>query len=137
MFRKGDFSTETDKGPFIFTLIALVVGAVVTSLLFILGGGDPMAIFAGIMVAIVTVAAAAVMFALLTDKVFIKGDTLYMSYMFKRRSIAVRDIGKVTLKDEIYYVYDKSGATAGTINAKLTSVGEVIIALDRRGVNFV
>ena len=136
MFKKGEVSTAVDKGPFIFTLAALVPGAAVTVLLFVLGGGEALAIFAGIMFAIVTLAAAAVMFALLTDRVYIENDTLYMSYLFKKREVAIKEIGKITLRDEIYYVYDKSGAAAGTFNAKLTGVGDVIFALDRSGVNF-
>ena len=136
MFRKGEVSTEIDKGPFFFTLTALVVGAAVTVLLFVLGIGEALAIFAGIMFAIVTVAAAAVFFALMTDRVYIEKGVLYMSYMFRKRSIAVDEIGKIVLRDEVYYVYDKKGAAAGNFNAKLTAVGEVIFALDRSGVDF-
>ena len=136
MFRKGQVSTEIDKGPFLFTTIALTVGAAVTVLLFVLGGGEALSIVAGIFVAIVTVAAGAVLFAMLTDKAYIKEGVLYMSYLFKRRSIPIGKIGRITLRDEVYHVYDKTGAEAGTINAKLTSIGEVIIALDRSGVNF-
>ena len=137
MFKKGQIGTEVDKGPFIFTLIALVVGCAVTVLLFVLGWGEPLAIFAGILFAIVTVAAGAVMFALLTDKAYIDNGVLYMSYMFKKRSIPIGEIGKITLHEEVYYVYDKKGAAAGTINAKLTAVGDVITALDKSGVNFI
>ena len=137
MFKKGQVSTETDKGPFLFTLIALIVGLIVTVLLFALSEGNALAIFAGIMVAIVTASAAAVMFSLLTDRAYIDNGVLYMSYMFKKKSILIKDIGKITLRDDVYYVYGKNGAEAGTINAKLTSVGDVILALDKSGVNFI
>ena len=137
MFKKGQVGTVTDKGPFIFTVIALAVGTVVTALLFALGWGEPLAIFAGILFAIVTLSAGGVMIALLTDRAYIDNGVLYMSYMFKKKSIPIEKIGKISLKDDVYYVYDKSGAESGTINAKLTAVGDVILALDRRGVNFV
>ena len=137
MFKKGQISTEVDRGPFLFTLAALVGGAAVTVLLFVLGSGEPLAVFAGIMVAIVTAAAGAVMFALLTDRAYIDNGILYMSYLFKKRSVPIGDIGKITLRDDVYYVYYKNGAAAGTINAKLTSVGDVISALDESGVNFI
>ena len=136
MFRKGQISTEIDKGPFLFSTVALIVGAAVTVLLFVLGGGDALSIIAGIFGAIVTIAAGAVLFAMLTDKAYIDGGVLYTSYLFRRRSIPISQIGRITLKNEVYYVYDKTGAEAGTINAKLTSIGEVIIALDKSGVNF-
>ena len=137
MFRKGQVSTEVDKGPFIFTLTALVGGLIATVLLFVFGSREGLAVFAGILLAIVTLAAAAVMFALLTDKAYIDGGVLYMSYMFRKRAIPVKDIGRITLKNDVYYVYDKKDAQAGSINAKLTAVGDVIFALDKSGVNFI
>ena len=136
MFKKGQASTEVDKGPFLFTLISLAAGAVVTALLFIFASKEPLAIFAGILFAIVTLAAGAVLLALVTDRAYVDDGVLHMSYLFKRRSIAVKDIGKITLKNDVYYVYDKKEAAVGTINAKLTAVGDVIFALDKSGVNF-
>ncbi|MBO7397859.1 MAG: hypothetical protein J6V10_02065, partial [Clostridia bacterium] len=65
MFRKGQVSTEVDKGPFIFTLSALTAGLIITVLLFVLGRGNGFAVFAGILFTAVTAAAAAVLFALL------------------------------------------------------------------------
>ena len=136
MCKKGQVSTEVDKKPFVFLLIALSVGSVVSVLLFVLSGGAPLAIFAGIMMAIMSVTAGAVLFALVTDKAYIDHGALYMSYLFKKKSILIENIGRITLRDDIYYVYDKNGAAAGTINAKLTGVGDVILALDKSGVNF-
>ena len=137
MFKKGQVSTEVDKGPFIFTLTALTVGLIVTVLLFVLGRGDGLAVFAGILLALVTLAAAAVLFAVLTDKAYIDGGVLYMSYMFKKRSIPVKEIGKIVFKNDVYYVYDKKDAQVGTINAKLTAIGDIVFALDKSGVNFI
>lgn len=136
MFKKGQVSTEVDKGPFIFTLAALIVSLTVTVLLFTLGKGDGLAVFAGIMTAVITLAAAAVLFALLTDKAYIDGDVLYMSYMFKKKSIPLKEIGKITLSGDVYSVFDKKGNKIGTVNAKLTAIGEVIFALDKAGADF-
>jgi len=136
MFKKGQVCTETDKGPFWFTLIAFVFGTAGTVLLFVLGGGDALAVFAGILLGTVALAAGGVLFALITDRAYIDNGVLHMSYMFKRKSISIDEIGKITLKDEVYSVYDKKGAVAGTINSKLTGVGDLIFALDRSGVNF-
>ena len=137
MFRKGQVSTEVDKGPFIFTLTALVVSLAVSVLLFALGKGAGMAIFAGVLFAAITLAAAAVLFALLTDRAYIDGGVLHISYLLKRRAVPVNEIGKIAYRDDVYYVYDKKDVQIGTINAKLTSIGEVIFALDKSGVNFV
>ena len=137
MFKKGQISTEVDKGPFLFSLIAFVGGTATAVLLFVLGNGDALAIFAGIMISVVAVVSGAILFAVLTDKAYIDNGILYMSYLFKKRSIPVKEIAKIELRNEVYSVYNKSGAIAGTINAKLTSVGDVILELDKSGVNFV
>lgn len=137
MFKKGQASTEVDKAPFIFTLVSLVAGLAVTVLLFVLGKGDGLAVFAGILFAVVTLAAAAVLFALVTDRVYIDDNELYMSYLFRRKSIQIKDIGKITFADDLYFVFDKKGSKIGTMNAKLTSIGDVIFALDKAGVNFI
>ena len=137
MLKKGQVSTEVDKKPFVFSLIAFTVGTAVTVLLFVLSKGAALAIFAGIMMAIMSVAAGAVLFALVTDRAYIDDGVLYMSYLFKRKSIPIEKIGKITLREDVYYVYGKDGAAAGTINSKLTSVGDVITELDKSGVNFI
>ena len=56
--------------------------------------------------------------------------------MFKKKSVPVKEIGKITLSDDVYYVYDKKDNKIGTVNAKLTAIGEVIFALDKAGVDF-
>ena len=137
MFKKGQISTEVDRGPFLFSLIAFIGGTTTAVLLFVLGKGDALAIFAGVMLSIVGVASGAILFAVLTDKAYVENGVLYMSYLFKKRSIPIKEIAKIELRNEVYSVYNKSGAIAGTINAKLTSVGDVILELDKSGVNFV
>jgi len=136
MFKKGQISTEVDKGPFIFTLTALTVGLIVTVLLFALAFREPLAVFAGILMAIVSSAAGAVLFAMVTDRAYIDKDTLCMSYLFRKRSVKISDISSITLKDDVYHVFLKNGAEAGTINSKLTAIGDLIFALDKNGVNF-
>ena len=137
MLKKGPISTEIDRGPFLFSLIAFIGGTSTAVLLFVLGKGDALAIFAGVLLSIVGLASGAILFAVLTDKAYIENGVLYMSYLFKKRSIPVKEIAKIELRNEVYSVYNKSGAVAGTINAKLTSVGDVILELDKSGVNFV
>ena len=56
--------------------------------------------------------------------------------MFKKRAIKLDEIGKISYKDDVYTVFDKKGNRVSTINAKLTSIGEVIFALDKAGVDF-
>ncbi len=137
MFKKGQVSTQVDKGPFIFTLVSLAAGLAVTVLLFVLGKGDGLAVFAGILFAVVTLAAAAVLFALVSDRVYIEDEVLHMSYLFRRRTVPIKDIGKISFADDLYFVFDKKDTKIGTMNAKLTSIGDVIFALDKAGVNFV
>lgn len=136
MFRHGAISTETDRKPFFFTLTAAVVGLSGTVLLFVLAYGNALAVFAGVLLGIVTIAAFCVLLALVTDRAYVENDTLYMRYLLKKRSIPIDGIGKITCRDDVYTVYGKNGAIAGTINAKLTGIGEVIHELDKRGVNF-
>ena len=79
MFRHGEISTETDKKPFVFALLAFSVCLTAALLLFILGGGQGLAVFAGVLLSIVALAAAAVIFAMATDRAYIDGDTLYIN----------------------------------------------------------
>ena len=136
MFRKGDISTEVDKGPFFFSLAASVCGTAAAVLMFVFGRGDGLAVFGGILMLIVGLAAFAVLFAMVTDMAYVEGDTLFMSYLFRRSSVRIADISSVSYRDELYTVYGKGGKEAGTINAKLTGIGKVVSELDRKGVKF-
>ncbi len=137
MFRHGEFSTETDKKPFLFTLIAFLGSLTAAVLLFVLGRGQALAIFAGILIAIVAVASGAVLFAMVSDQAFILDGKLTMRYMFRRAEIPLEQIGQLKYKDDVYSVYDRRGALVGTINAKLTGIDKVLNMLDRSGVRFV
>ena len=137
MFRYGEFSTETDKKPFVFTLAALITCLTAAVLLFVFSNGEALGIFAGVLLSIVGIAAAAVLFAMVTDRAYVEDEKLHMSYLFRRRSIALGNIGKVTYKDDVYTVFDRKGAAVGTINAYLTGIGRVLHALDQKGIQFV
>ena len=137
MFRRGDFSTETDKGPFAFAAAAFGVCLAAAVLLFVLGKGEGLAVFAGILLSLVAMAAGAVLFAMVSDRAYILEDTLHMEYLFRRARIPLKEIGKVSLKEDVYSVYDKRGKLAGTINAKLTGIDKVLLEMDRKKVPFV
>ena len=137
MFRHGDYSTEIDKKPFIFTLTAFLGSMTAAILIIVLAWGSALALFAGFLVLIVGVASGVVLFAMVTDRAYIDGDTLFMRHLFKKKSVPVKDIGSISYKDEVYSVFDKKGNILGTVNGKLTGIGTVILELDKRGVTFV
>ena len=136
MFKKGDISTEIDTGPFLFTLAALLCCGAAAALIFILFPGSALAVFSGILLSIVAVASALVLFAMVSDRAYIKDGSLHMSYLFKRSSVKLGDIGKIKYKDDIYSVYDKRGSLVGTVNAKLTGIDGLLRELDGAGVSF-
>ena len=137
MFRHGDISTETDKKPFLFTLVAFLGSLIATILIVVLGWGDGLAIFAGILLLIVAIAAGAVLFAMVTDQAYIQDETLYMRYMFRKAQVPLKQIAKIAYNDDVYTVYGRKGETIGTINAKLTGIDTILFKLDQSGVPFV
>ena len=137
MFRHGEISTEVDKKTFVFTLLAFSVSLTAALLLFVLGAGEGLAVFAGILLSVVALAAGAVLFAMVTDQAFIRDDKLYMRYLFRRSEIALGEIGKITLRENVYSVFDRKGRLAGTINAQLTGIDKILFKLDKSGVSFV
>ena len=137
MFRRGDISTEVDKKPFVFTLTGFLGSLLAAVLILVFAWGDALALFAGFLLVIVAAASGLVLFAMVSDRAWIEDDTLFMSYLFKRKRIPVKDIGKVSYKDEVYSVFDRKGNIIGTVNGKLTGIGTVILELDKRGVTFV
>lgn len=137
MFRHGEFSTEVDRQPFFFTLIAFLGSLTAAVLLFILGRGQALAVFAGILTAIVAVASGAVLFAMTSDQAYILDGKLTMRYMFRRAVVPLDQIERMVFKDDVYTAYDRRGALIGTINAKLTGIDRVLNMLDRSGVRFV
>ncbi len=137
MFKHGETSTEIDKNTFFFTLAAFLGSLTATLLLFILGWGRPLAIFAGILLAVVALAAAAVLFAMTTDQAYILDNKLYMSYMFRKTAVPLDQIGKITSKDNVFSVFDRRGKLLGTINGQLTGIDKVLLKLDQCGIHVV
>ena len=103
---------------------------------FLLAGGNALAVFAGIMLSIVAAASLAVLFAMVTDRAYIEDGVLHMSYLFRRGKVKLGDIGRIKYKDDVYSVYDKRGTLVGTVNAKLTGIDRLLNELDRNGVSF-
>ncbi len=136
MFRHGEYSTETDRKPFFFALAAFLSCLTAAVLLFALGKGEGLAVFAGVLLAAVAAAAAAVLFALVSDRAYVADGTLTMGYLFRKSAVPLREIGKVVCKEELYAVYDRSGRLLGTINARLTGIDTVLHQLDKNGVSF-
>lgn len=134
MFRHGSASTETDRKPFFFTLIAFLCSLTAAVLLFILGRGNALAVFAGILVGVVAAAAGAVLFAMVTDQAYIEDDTLHMNYLFRRTQVPLGKIARIRYKDDVYSVYGKNGELLGTINARLTGIDRVLYKLDESGI---
>ena len=137
MFGHGDISTETDKKPFLFTLIAFLGSLTAGVLLLVFSKGEGLGVFAGILMLLLALAAGAVLFAMVSDKAYIEEETLYMSYLFKRRKVSLKAIGKIMYKDNEYLVYDRKGAILGTINGQLTGIDKILHKLDKSGVPFV
>ncbi|MBQ3871395.1 MAG: hypothetical protein II780_01685 [Clostridia bacterium] len=136
MFRHGEYSTEVDKGPFIFTLTGIVSCLAVILVLLFTGDMPALKIMAIVFLLILLLSGIWVMIGLVLDYAYIKDDTLYMHYIFKMRSIKTEDIQKLTVENGIYTVYDRKGEVAGTMNAMLSGIDSVIGELNHRKVSF-
>ena len=136
MFRHGEYSTEVDKGPFIFTLTGIVSFLAVILVLLFTGDMPALKIMAIVFLLILLLSGIWVMIGLVLDYAYIKDDTLYMHYIFKMRSIKTEDIQKLTVENGIYTVYDRKGEVAGTMNAMLSGIDSVIGELNHRKVSF-
>lgn len=137
MFRHGTCSTEVDKKPFLFTLLACLGSLTAAVLAVVLSWGQALAVFAAILLAIVAVAAGAVLFAMVSDRAYVRDGVLTVGYLFRRAEIPLEQIDRLVFKEDVYSVYDRKGALVGTINAKLTGIDTVLNMLDRSGVRFV
>ena len=135
MLKHGTVSTEVDSKPFYFTIAALAGCLTAAVLIFVFGSGA-LAIAAGVMLGVVAVAAAATLFAMVTDYAAIGDGVLTMSYLFRKKAVPLADIGKVTCKDNVYSVYGKKGDLLGTVNGLLTGIDGILHELDNNGVRF-
>ena len=136
MFKHGDVSTEIDRKPFLFTLIAALGSSTAAILLFVLGKGAGLAVFAGILVAIVAAVSLFILFVMLTDYAYIEQGVLHTSYLFKKAHIPLEEIGKVTCKERVYYIYGKREKPLATVNGQLTGIDNILYCLENNGVRF-
>ena len=74
---------------------------------------------------------------MVTDRAYIEEGVLTMRYLFKKTQIPLAEIGKISLKDNVYSVFDQKEKLAGTMNAQLTGIGVILHALDQNKVPFV
>ena len=135
MFKHSDISTQVAKGPFYFTLTALIV-SILSVILLLTYSKNALAIFAVIMMSVVAIASSVVLFAMLSDYAYIKDDVLYMSYLFKKSQISLDRISKVKLLDDIYHVYDQKDDEIGSINGLALGIEKIVNKLDTSGVSF-
>ena len=136
MLRHGSISTEVESKPFYFTLAALICCLAAAVLIFCLSGGGALAIAAGVMLSVVALAAAATLFAMVTDYACIDNGMLTMRYLFRRKQVPLTEIGKITCKDNVYSVFGKKDKLLGTINGLLSGIDEILYELDKNGVRF-
>ncbi|MBR0137657.1 MAG: hypothetical protein IJM15_04540 [Erysipelotrichaceae bacterium] len=134
MFRHSEISTEVDRGPFIFTSAAFAGSILIILVILKLGKGNTLGYVSAALFGVVALASLAVLVGLLCDYAYIKDGVLYTHYILKGNQIALKDIGKLTLKDDVYTVYDKKGYTAGTINGLATGIDLILHELDRNGI---
>lgn len=137
MFKHGDISTEISKAQFIFALLSFVLMNGIGITIFIVFWGNMLAVFAFVLMFIVGICSLGVLIGLVSDYAYIKDDCLYMSYIFKKSSIDLKDIGAVKLKDDIYHIYDKKQGEVGTINALAQGIDSITNELDRKHVPFI
>ena len=136
MFKHGAVSIEVDKKPFLFTLVALIGSTAAAVLLFVLGRGNALSVIAGILAAVVAVASLVVMFAMLTDYAYVDQGVLFTRYLFKKTRIPLKDIGRVTCVENVYYVYGRNDNLIGTVNGLLSGIDNILNALENNGVCF-
>ena len=136
MFKHGPYSTETDRKPFFFTLTAFLGSLGAALLLFLLGRGEALAVFAGILFSVLALAAAPVLLALVTDRAYIEDGVLHLRYLLRRAAVPLDEIGRLRYHEQVYSVFDRKGRLLGTINAQLTGIDRVLHKLDECGVPF-
>lgn len=135
MFKRSQISTEVAKGPFYFTLTALVISIIV--IIFLVNySKNYLAIFAIIMMAVIAVASLIILFGMLSDYAYIKDDVLYMNYLFKNNKIEIKQIKNIKLIDDVYHVYNLKNDEVGTINGLSIGIDKIINKLDASGVEF-
>lgn len=136
MFRHGEISTEVDKKQFVFTVVCFVVSVAVGLIIFISFKGSYLAVFAAVMMLVLAAAAFFVLFGLLSDYAYIEDGMLHMHYLLKDSQIRIKDIRKITLKKDVYHVYDRKNKETGTFNALAIGIDRILHELYRNNVTF-
>jgi len=135
MFRHGEISTEIEKKPFVVTLAVLVI-SVLAAILILALSHQPLAVFAAVLLLIMAICCGLVIFGMMSDYCYIDGEKLYMHYLFKGSNIALKDIGYISLKDNVYSVFDRKENKVGTINALALGIDEILHKLNTSKVLF-
>lgn len=130
---KYDIKTKITKGPLIFTIVGLSLSVVAIVLLAIFANQEVLGIAAIVFMSVIAMAAIGVLFGILLDYAYIIGDELTMVYIFKKKTVKIKDIKTMILKNGVYTLLDKEDNKLGTINSMNVDADKLLLLLERRG----
>lgn len=130
---KYDVKTKITKGPLIFTLVGLSLSVLAIVLLAIFANQEVLGIAAIVFMIVIALAAIGVLFGILLDYAYVINDELTMVYIFKKKTVKIKDIKTMILKKGVYTVFDKEENKLGTINSMNVDADKLILLLERRG----
>ena len=130
---KYDVKTKITKGPLIFTLVGLSLSVLAIVLLAIFANQEVLGIAAIVFMSVIALAAIGVLFGILLDYAYVINDELTMVYIFKKKTVKIKDIKTMILKKGVYTVFDKEENKLGTINSMNVDADKLILLLERRG----
>lgn len=130
---KYDIKTKVTKGPLIFTIVGLSLSILAIVLLAIFANQEVLGIAAIVFMSVIAMAAIGVLFGILLDYAYIIGDELTMVYIFKKKTVKIKDIKTMVLKNGVYTVFDKEDNKLGTINSMNIDADKLLLLLERRG----
>lgn len=134
---KSKIRTKFNKGPLIFTIVGFLISILIVALMIVFRDRDSFTVVACVFMGIIAIASAILLFVELRDYAYIVDDNLVMVYLFKKRMIKIVDIGLMSLKDNVYTVFDRKNEKIGTINALLDGIDLLVVTLDKKGVKIV
>lgn len=130
---KYDIKTKVTKGPLIFTIVGLSLSILAIVLLAIFANQEVLGIAAIVFMSVIAMAAIGVLFGILLDYAYVVGDELTMVYIFKKKTVKIKDIKTMALKNGVYTVFDKEDNKLGTINSMNIDADKLLLLLERRG----
>lgn len=130
---KYDIKTKVTKGPLIFTIVGLSLSILAIVLLAIFANQEVLGIAAIVFMSVIAMAAIGVLFGILLDYAYVVGDELTMVYIFKKKTVKIKDIKTMVLKNGVYTVFDKEDNKLGTINSMNIDADKLLLLLERRG----